>query len=224
MNIYNILNMDITLLHKRNEIDSLSKKEREELLDKLINFDINLSRKEVQFLNKKQLEKYTNKRFQKLAWITPEEWKQSDETQKELYSYNMNRSWFTQELFDSMDKEWRKNVLMAVNVLSGYFLNKDRFDKLSDDEKRYYANKKLIKTSDMYPHEIKYLKLQNLKNLIDTVIFSNGANDFTKEQLENFSKPALSYYEKQKEKFFNLQEQKLRKTIRNIISEQFKNV
>lgn len=213
--------MDVTLLHKRNNIDNLSKKEIEELLDKLINFDIQLSRKEVKLLNKKQLEKYTNKRFQRFAWITPEEWKVSDETQKELYSYNVNRSWFTPELFDSMDKEWRKNVLMAVNILGGYFLNKSSFERLSDEEKAYYANRKIIKTSNVPPHEIEYLTLTNLKKLIDSNLFLNGGG-FTKEQLDCFSEAGLKYYEKKKKEFQNLQEQKLRKTIRNILSEQHK--
>jgi hypothetical protein len=211
--------MDITLLHKRNRIEELSKKEKTELFDKLIDMDVILSREEVQMLSKKQLKKYTNKRFQKLSWITPEEWSVSDETQKELYSYNRNRSWFTPEVFDSMTDEWRENILMAVNVLGGYFLNKDQFDKLSNKEKKYYVNKKLVKTSDLYPYELGYLDTKNIKNLIDYVLFSNGAGDFTKEELDNFTPAGLKYYKKQKKK---LNEHKLRKEIRKILFEEHK--
>jgi hypothetical protein len=48
---------------------------------------------------------------------------------------------------------------------SGYFLDKERFDKLSEDEKAYYVNKKIIKSSSLYPWEIPYLTFENLKKI-----------------------------------------------------------
>jgi len=119
---------------------------------------------EEKMLDKEQLQRYTNLSFRKRRWMTPAEWKVSDETQKELYAYNGNRTAVSPELFASMSKEWRKNYIMATGVLSGFSFARDWFDKFSESEKKYYINKKLIKTSSFYPYEIKYMSAENQKN------------------------------------------------------------
>lgn len=212
------MSTSITILHKRSEIDTLPPKERKELLDQLIDAELELSHNEIKLLNKEQLQKYTNKGFEAMCWLSPEEWKMPDETQKELYAYNRQRAAFTPELFDSMSKEWRKNILMAVNVLSGYFLNKEDFERLSNSEKKYYVNKKLIKTSSFYPWEIPFLTLANLKKVIDQKLLRNDAEDFISEQLKEFSPEAMAYYKKQKIKSMKINES-VRKYIRSIINE-----
>ena len=206
-------------MHQRSELKNLSPKERKKLLDQLIDAELELTHDEIHMLDKNQLKKYANKGFDVMCWISPEEWAVSDETQKELYAYNVRRAAISPKLFDSMDEKWRKNILMAVNVLSGYFLDKERFDKLSEDEKAYYVNKKIIKSSSLYPWEIPYLTLENLKKIIDQFLFHNGANDFTPEQLSGFSKEGMAYYKKQKEKLSKMANESVRKFIRQIINE-----
>jgi len=63
--------IDITYLHKRYKIDELSKKERHELLDQLIDNELDLFPNEEKMLDKEQLQRYTNLRFRKRRWMTP---------------------------------------------------------------------------------------------------------------------------------------------------------
>jgi len=205
--------IDITYLHKRYDIDNLSKKERNELLDKMIDNQIDLLPNEEKMLNKKQLEKYTNFRFRRRRWMTPDEWKTSDETQKELYMYNGNRTAVSPELFASMDKTWRKNYIMAVGVLSGFSFNKNWFDTFSESERKYYVNKKLIKTSSFYPYEIQYLKTDKQKSLIDHLLHIGLALE--PEEIEGLASSNKKYYMEKSSKFVN--EQKIRKFVRNLL-------
>jgi hypothetical protein len=188
----------ITYLHKREDIENLSNKERFKLLDYLIDNWIELRDSEKKYLTPEQNKRYTNKEFETKRWITPNEWEHSDETQKELFSYNSKRTTIYPKLFDSMDSEWRKNILFAVNILSGQFLNKDEFENLSDDEKKFYVNKKIIKTSSFFPFELPYLSNDNYERIINTTL--NRNEDFTDEEKENFTEFGLKYYNNNKKK------------------------
>jgi len=209
------MSVPITYLHKRNQINQLSKKERDALLMQMIENGIDLTEEEEKYLSKKEMELYVGKKLQRAGGLTPYELKFTDDTEKDIYIMTDKRLELLFPVINTLDDKWRKTVLTQA-VFQNKGITDEFFSSLSDEDKRFYSNLNIVNTAYLSPLQLKYLSPKNQKIIISQII--ERGEDFSKDQLESFTPENQKLYKQLMKKHKNIQES-IRRIIREAIEE-----
>jgi hypothetical protein len=207
------MSTSITFLHKRNEIETLSPKERKELLDQLIKSDVDLTEQEEKYLSKNEMKAYVGKKLQRAGGLTPYELKFTDDIEKDIYIMTDKRLELLLPILNSVDDSWRKKILTQA-VFQNKGITDEIFNSLSDTDKKFYVNLATANSAYFSSLQLKFLTSKNQENII-TQILGRG-EDFSAEQIQSFTLENQKLYNKLKHK--NIQES-IRKIIKKIINE-----
>lgn len=180
----------------RDNFDRLNTEEKENFVNSLVEKNIKLNKKEIDYLTSRNRDKYVKNLIKTSDWMDDYEFNVLNNEEQKNY---INRKRFLDKsLLKNIDLEVFKSYIDKV-ISSKLYFTKEEFKKIPTNElKSYYSKQKsnILNDAKLYPEELFFLnseeQINYLKNL-KKIGFIPNQEDF------KYIKPkALRFYQTQK--------------------------
>jgi hypothetical protein len=195
----------------KKEFKKLSKKEKFDYIQDLLDRKTSLNDYEFEAATKKQKEESIQLKIDRAGWLETYEFK--DATKLQMEKYILRKRFLSAEEFQALPDDLKKYYLEQGSYTQISFTNKE-FNRLSDDFKKYYVNFAFdypLKFS-ITPEMAGYLSDNKQIKFID-FLFEKGIG-LSSSELKNFSSKAQKYHKEKKKEIMEV-----RAIVKRIISE-----
>lgn len=193
--------------YTRKIFKSLSKKEKTEYIDKMLERGIDFSKEELTFCSKKHLLIYFTKKLATRRVFEDYEIKYLTFDQV-LRHMQRNNNMIDFSLFKFLNKKQR--IIAVKNIAySNFHLNLDEFHTLRSTERKFYASARFENDYLLRTFEVKHLSFENQVKFV-AVIVNNGTS-LSQEMIDVLKAPAKKEYLRLVSD--NLNESKIRNSI-----------
>ncbi|HSG30585.1 MAG TPA: hypothetical protein VLB82_03460 [Thermodesulfobacteriota bacterium] len=176
----------------RDEFKSLNKKDKNTFVKNLIDIGETLKKDELEFISKSERERYLNRRIMTTDWLLDFEFFALTTRQQEVYIYK--KKFLTLADFKRLSDNMQKTYINKA-IINGLSLSEEEFEYLKSDAlKRYYVKEKMKYDVDniITPEEVKYLEGKDEFYYINTLLRQGLAIEG--DYFNNLSKKAKKYY------------------------------